>query len=687
MNTRIFLSFLLISSPALVRAQTSPGATAATGTAVVKLDPFVVSSGFDEKTAFDLAQGTAILNGDELRARVAATIGESLAGTPGVSATSYGPGASRPVIRGLGGDRVRVLDNGVGALDASNVSPDHNTALEPLFATGIEVLRGPATLLYGSSAVGGAVNVIGNEVPATAPAKPVLGSVELRGAGAADERTGVAAFTLGGTGFALQLNALTQRTGDLAIPGVARTDAAAPAVQPAGTLPNSDLTTRSGSLGAAWFFPAGRLGAAVSTYTTLYGVPTDEPISIKMHQRRLDLQGELNPGGGWVKALRARFDLGDYRHSEVADRTTINTTFRNQAWEGRIEVPHVWSTKLSGTFGVQAARSDFSAVGEEVVTPPSITSSQAVFVLEEWKFPGGAFQAGARLERQSVRLGEVDPALPAVPGYGAVSGQKATDNGTSGSAGLVLYPARDWSIGANLAYTERLPTAQERFSNGPHGGTAAWEVGTAALAREKSVGFDLGVRRRAGFVTGSVGIFLNRFRGYVFEDELPLTAIPAGNNPDGLTPYQFVAKDAEFRGAEADLTLHLYDANGRRLHLDLMADSVRAEQTTDHVPLPRTPPVHYGVGLRWEDAHWQLEVETQTAARQDRVAAAESPTAGSTRLNASIAYTRETPRAGWQIFARGQNLTNREARAHPSFLKEFAPLPGRGVTVGTRVTF
>lgn len=686
MNTRIFISLLLISVTALARAQTSPAATAA-GNPVVKLDPFVVSSGFDEKTAFDLAQGTAILNGAELRARVAATIGESLAGTPGVSATSYGPGASRPVIRGLGGDRVRVLDNGVGALDASNVSPDHNTALEPLFATGIEVLRGPATLLYGSSAVGGAVNVIGNQIPSAAPAKPLLGSVELRGAGATDERTGVAALTFGGPGFALQLNALTQRTGDLAIPGVARSDAGAPAFQAAGTLPNSDLTTRSGSLGAAWFFSAGRLGAAVSTYATLYGVPTDEPISINLHQRRLNLQGELNPGGGWIKALRARFDLGDYQHSEVADRTTVNTTFRNRAWEGRVEAPHAWSANLSGTFGVQAARSDFSAVGEEVVTPPSVTSSQALFVLEEWKFPGGAFQAGARLERQSVRLGEVDPSLPAVPGYGAVSGQRVTDTGTSGSAGLVLYPARDWSLGANLAYTERLPTAQERFSNGPHGGTGAWEVGTAALAPEKSVGLDLSVRRRAGFVTGSVGVFVNRFRDYVFEDELPLAAIPVGNNPDGLTPFQFVAKDAEFRGAEADLTFHLYEAGGRRLHLDLMADTVRAEQTTDRVPLPRTPPRHYGIGLRWEDSRWQLAVETRTAARQDRITASESPTAGSTQLNASLAYTRETSKAGWEIFARGQNLTNREVRAHQSFLKEFAPLPGRGVTVGTRVTF
>jgi iron complex outermembrane receptor protein len=683
MNTRIFLSLFLLATGALGRAQTAPAA----GGPVVKLEPFIVSSGFDEKTAFDLAQGTAILNGTELRAHLAATIGESLAGTPGVSATSYGPGASRPVIRGLGGDRVRVLDNGVGALDASNVSPDHNTALEPLFATSIEVLRGPATLLYGSSAVGGAVNVIGNEIPSAAPAKSWLGSLELRGGGAGHERTGVAALTAGGPAGAVQLNLLDQQAGDIVIPGVARTDADAPVVQPAGTLPNSDLTTRSGSLGASWFFPRGRLGAAVSSYKTVYGVPTDEPISIDMDQRRLELQGELEPGAGLLKAVRARFDFGNYRHSEVSDRTTINTTFRNRAWEGRLEAAHVWSASLSGTAGFQAARSDLSAVGEEVVTPPSVTSSQAFFVLEEWKFRGGAVQAGARLERQSIRLGDVDPALPAVAGYRAVSGQEVTETGASGSAGLVLYPARDWSIGANLAFTDRLPTAQERFSNGPHGGTGAWEVGTSNLSAERSLGFDLSLRRRVGFVTGSVGIFLNRFRGYIYEEALPSATIPAASNPDGLVPYQFVAKDAEFRGGEADLTLHLYDRKGRRLHLDLMADSVRAEQTTNHVPLPRTPPKHYGIRLRWETTRWRGSVETKTAARQDRVAPAESPTAAHTLLNASLAYGITTPKAGWDFFVRGENLTNREARVHQSFLKEFAPLPGRGVTLGTRVTF
>lgn len=686
MNHRIFLSLLLVSLVAPSRAQTQP-ATAPASSSVVRLEPFVVSSGFDDKTAFDLAQGSAILNGTELRERLAATLGESLAGTPGVSATSYGPGASRPVIRGLGGDRVRVLDNGVGTLDASNVSPDHNSSVEPLFASSIEVLRGPATLLYGSSAVGGAVNVIGNAVPSTAPTKPYVGSIELRGAGPAHERTGVAAITTGGPGFAIQWNALSQRSDDVAIPGVARIDADAPAVQPEGTLPNSDLTTRSGSLGAAWFFPDGRLGAAISSYYTLYGVPTDEPISIDMHQRRLELQGEFNPGPGFLRSLRGRFALGDYEHSEVADRTTINTTFRNKAWEGRLEASHGWSPSLGGTAGIQGSRSDFSAVGEEVVTPPSVTTNQAAFFLEEWKFTGGAVQFGSRIERQNIRLGDVDPALPAVAGYQASSGQEVTDTGTSGSAGLVLYPAADWSIGANFAYTERLPTAQERFSNGPHGGTGAWEVGTSGLGKERSLGFDLSIRRRVGFVTGSIGLFQNRFRGYIYEQELPAATISVTDNPDGLTPYQFVAKDAEFRGGEVDLTLHLYDREGRRLHLDFTADTVRAEQTTDHVPLPRTPPAHYGIKLSWQDPHWQLALETRTTARQDRIDSTETTTAGYTLLNASIAYGLTTTRATWEVFVRGENLTDREARVHQSFLKEFAPLPGRGVTVGTRLSF
>ncbi|MDD2764564.1 MAG: TonB-dependent receptor [Opitutaceae bacterium] len=687
MSTSHCFPFLLLCAAAIVRGQTVPPSVAA-GEKIYQLDTVVVSAGSDAKTAFDLAQGTSILAGDELRLRSQATLGDTLAATPGVNATFYGPGASRPIIRGLGGDRVRVLADSVGALDASNISPDHNVAIEPLFASRIEVLRGPATLLYGSSAVGGVVNVIDNRIPDTPGDGQLHGAVEARGFGAGDERAGIAAVGAGQQNLAIQIDALRQKTDDVKIPGVARIDAGAPSGQPGGTLPNSAIDTKDGSFGATAFWSAGRIGASIHRYETVYGVPVAEdlPITIDLKQTRFDLAGDITQPFGIFRSAKLRLGYGRYRHAEL-DGGDAATTFRNHAWEGRLELPHAAIGAVTGTVGLQAAQSDFSAVGGEVVTPPSRTTSGAVFVLEELKREGVTYQLGARLESQTIRLGEVDPGLPSLPGYTATSGQEKKSTGGSGSLGVVLYPRKDCSVGLSLAYTERLPTAQEFFSNGPHGGTNAYEVGTTGLRKEKSLGLDLSLRQRAGFVTGSISGFGNRFAGYIFEQRLPTDAIPEDNNPEGLTPYQFIAKDALFYGGEIEAILHLVERQGHHVHLDLMADYVHAEQTTDDEPLPRMPPWRVGGRVRYEDARWRIGCEVRHAGRQDHVAAPETETAGYTLLSADVSYQLAAGRVRYELFARGENLTNTTARVSTSFLKEFAPLPGRGVTLGVRASF
>lgn len=683
MSSSFRLAPFLFASTALLAAPSAELAFDET----ISLDTLVVSSGFDHKTAFDLAQGTSLLAGTELHRRVQGTLGETLSATAGVNATSFGPGASRPIIRGLGGDRIRVLENGVGSLDASAISPDHSSTLEPLFARQIEVLRGPATLLYGSSAVGGVVNVIDNRIPERPAPNPLTGTLEVRRFGPADESTAVASFLAGSKAFAVQLNALRRDTRDLDIPGVARIDADAPAAQRVGTLPNSDTETSSASLGATWFGARGHFGAAVSNYETDYGVPVDEPVSIAMRRRRLDLHGELTEPFGLFRGAKAQFGVGDYSHSEILDHKVVNTTFENQAWEGRVELAHAFNDTISGTWGAQFSRSDFVAVGDEVVTPPYVMNTGALFALEEWKRGPVSFQLGGRVETQSITLGDVPDDLPAVPDYSAHSGQKQRDTGVSGSAGIVYYPARDWSVGLSLAYTERLPTAQELFSNGPHGGTGAWEVGRAGLDLEKSVGLDLSIRKRAGFVTGSIGAFVNRFQGHIFEQQLAADAIPADANEEGLTPYQFTAKDAEFYGAEAELALHLIDRAEHSLHLEFMSDYVHAQQTTDDEPLPRIPPLRVGAALRFASGRWQAGVAVRAVARQQRITATETPTNGYTLLNVDVAYALPIGRATCELFARGTNLTDENARVHASFLKDFAPLPGRGVLAGVRATF
>lgn len=675
------------------RAQIPPPAASAVSVApdekIERLDAVVVSAGPDPRTAFDLTQGTFVLAGDELHQIVQGTLGETLAGTPGVASTYYGPGASRPVIRGLGGDRIRVLDNGIGALDASNVSPDHNTTLEPLFASRIEVLRGPSTLFYGGSAVGGVVNVIDDTIPETAPDGSVHGDLEVRGGGPARERAAILSAGGGSGRLALHVNALARRTSDLRIRGVPRIDADAPAGQVGGVLPDSASDTETVAAGAGWFGAVGRAGVGITRYETTYGVPTDEAgISIDMRQTRFDATGEVTHPFGIFRSGRIRLSYGDYRHAELSDGNVTNTIFTSRAWEGRIELPHAAIGGLTGTVGVQGSRSDFSAVGEEVATPPSLACSGAIFAVEELKLGDAAtLQLGGRVEGESIELGDVDPGLPTLPGYDARSGQTKRFAGLSGSAGVVAYPAKGWALAVAVACTTRLPTAQELFSNGPHGGTGAYEIGTTGLRNESSVGFDLSVRRRAGFVTGSLAVFASRSRNFIFEEELPADAIPAVNNPEGLTPFRFVARAAEFRGAEVEVELHFIDESTRHLHLALTSDYVRAEQTGDRQPLPRIPPLRYGAKLSCDDGRWRAEAGFRHAMKQSRVAPGEPETPGYTLVDASVGYVIPTLRVSYELFLRGSNLGNAAAREHASFLKEFAPLPGRGVVAGVRAAF
>jgi len=418
-----------------------------------------------------------------------------------------------------------------------------------------------------------------------------------------------------------------------------------------------------------------------------------------MRQRRADLRAETTQLQGFFKSARVRFGLADYTHAEI-DTTTgrPNTTFKNKAYEGRAELTQQEAGNLSGTLGAQTSRSDFSAAGQEVVTPPSLTTTNALFALESYQLtPALSLQFGGRYERQSIRLGNVNPLLPAYPGYSATTGEKRTDHGFSFSTGVVYSPAKDYSLGFSIATSQRVPSAQEIFSNGPHGGTNSYEIGTSALDKETSTSLDLTLRKRTGYVTGSVGVFTNQFKNFIFEQRDPTTYFdetsgrflpyPASSGGGSLPIYQFIAKDAFFYGGEAEVTIHLVDTTTDRLHLDLTSDYVHAEQTTDHEALPRIPPLRFGSGLRFEHGPWTAGVSMRHAFRQDRVASGETETPGYTLLGADLSYRLSWSRTEWELFARGSNLANADARVSTSFLKAVAPLPGRSVTWGVRLTF
>ncbi len=644
-------------------------------------DEIVVSAG-GPRLQLEVAQPTTVLSDEELDQRRDLTLGETLAHQPGVSSTFFGPGASRPVIRGLGGDRVRMLSDGIGSSDASNLSPDHAVSLDPLSADRIEVLRGPSTLLYGSTAIGGVVNVLDERIPSFPATAAVAGSVEASAGSAADERTGGVKLGGGGGSFAWHLDYSQRETDDYEIPGFAEVDP--DEGEEAGRVENSAVEAESGSLGLSWIGDAALVGLSVSGFDTLYGVPghahegedAEEPpeeeeeaaVRIDLEQRRVDLKAEVQRPFGPFRGAKLRLGRTDYEHREL-EGEEIGTLFTNEGWEGRFELIQEQRGPWSGSVGVQLATSDFAAIGEEAFVPPSQTDSLAVFAFEEVALPGdrARLQLGGRYERQ-----ELAPEGEGVP--------DRSFDGFSGSLGLVWEPNADWSASLSLARSERLPTATELYADGPHVATRAFEIGDPDLDSEVSLGLDASVSKRTGWLTTTLSVFANRFDGYVFER-------PTGEEEDGLAVFELSQEGAEFYGAELEGLLHLYEGTDSHLHLQVGADFVRAELRDSGDPLPRIPPRRFTLGVNYHWHRFRTWAEAVRAEEQDRVAANEAPTDGYTLVNAGVSYRFFVAGRVLDLMLRGRNLTDEEARNHVSFLKDLVPLPGRDVNLGLRFTF
>ncbi|MDP2137466.1 MAG: TonB-dependent receptor [Candidatus Didemnitutus sp.] len=676
-------------------------ATTATTDPAVKLDHFVVSASPFQRNQTDLAQATSILTGTALSLRQQPSLGETLAGLPGISSTFFGPGASRPIIRGLGGDRIRILENGTGTIDASSVSPDHAVGVEPFLIDRIEVVRGPASLLYGSSAVGGVVNLLTHRIETEVPVRPISGLLEARAETATDEHAwggivNVAASLSGERAVVLHLDGFRRQTSDVKIPGYAKsagiraveTAAALAGGGPApefarGALPNSGVDSRGGAAGLSFVTTAGHLGFAYSGFDTFYGVPKEEDVKIDLRQRRLDLQGETTQAFGLFSGARVKVGAADYSHRELEDGT-VGTTFSNRGYDARAELLHTDLGGLAGVWGVQAGRSRLEALGDEAFLPPSQTSSLALFAFEEFRVGAFTPQFGGRFETQEIDLRDG-------------TDRARDDRMFSFSVGTVWNPAAGFVVGLSLTRTERAPNAQELYADGPHLGTGAFEIGDATLSRERSLGAELNVRRRIGFVTGEVSVFANKFSGYLHEAATGEVAVDRGGHvliapaavlagEETLDVYQFVSTDADFHGAEAEAILHLHDTAQHKLDLRIATDFTRAEDGRGR-PLPRIPAMRHTVGVIWQQGPWSAGADWQFTRAQNRLAANEEPSAGYGLLGAHAAWRQERGDGAWEIFVRGSNLTNEEARPHTSFLKNSAPLPGRRVGAGVRWIF
>ncbi len=708
------LTFLSSSLHAAQSAPTAPSSSPPTpghshaNSTTLALDEFVTSATPFARNQVDLAQATTVLSGRSLLMKQQATLGETLSAEAGISATYFGPGASRPIIRGLGGDRIRLLENGVGTLDASVASPDHAVSVEPFLVERIEVVRGPASLLYGSNAVGGAVNVITHRIETELPDERVRGGLELRVGSAADEFArgavlDVAAKSGADHAVVFHFDAFRRGTSDVRIPGFAestriRDEEAAEAAdhgelahpETRGRLPNSALDAESGAAGISLVGKKGHFGLSYSGFDTNYGVPGHAHetsaaegeaagVRIALRQRRTDVQGEWRGDLGWFTA--ARFKLGHvrYRHAEREPDGEIGTVFTNRGYDSRFELLHGDSLAWSGALGAHRTRSDFAAAGAEAFLPPSVTESQALFAFEEITRGPLTWQFGGRVEQTDIEAES--------------RGTKRTTE-PSGSLGALWKLNSVHTLAVSIAHTGRSPNAQELFADGPHAGTQAYEQGDRNLNPERSLSLELSLRRREGFVTGALTVFTNRFRGFIFEQPTHVLAVERNGaweftdnptNEAGLPVYRTVQRDANFWGAEVETLWHLHEKRDWQLDLRLAADFTRAREGGRN--LPRIPPARATVGLLWATVNWSTGAEVQFGSSQNRVAANETPSEGYNLVSAHVsrAFTRGHVRA--EVFLRGTNLLDEEIRPHASFVKELAPLAGRGVTAGVRLTF
>lgn len=616
-------------------------------------EAIVVTSGLEATALGESARPITVVADLDLAARLKPTLGETLAEQPGVSSTSFGPGASRPVIRGLGGDRVRILQGGVGMADASNTSPDHAVSFDPLSAEQIEVLRGPATLLYGSTAIGGVVNVIDGRIPESIPDHSVGGVVDLALGSVSREKQGGASLHGGGGRVAWHFDGLRRETDDVRIP------------TSEGRLANSATENTSGSAGVSVVGDRGFFGASVSMFDTTYGIPSEEDVKIDLQQRRLDLKGAIREPFGAFRGAKFRFGVANYEHAEL-EGEEIGTKFENDAYEGRLELLHKDAGPFQGAFGFQAYSRDLTVTGEEAFLPPTGTKSFAGFILEEAGKGRARLALGGRVEHQKVSV---------------VDGDSRSMTGVSGSLGLTVRADKGFSFGLSLAHSERLPGAEELFSDGPHAATAAFEVGDPGLAKEKSLGFDASIKKTGARVNADVSFFRNAFDGYIFERF-------TDDEEDGLRVVRYEQRDARFWGFESQVSLSLFESAGRHLDVEASADYVRAAIEPTDEPLPRIAPMRVGAAFHYRDTRFDVRGEVRRTATQDRVSAFETETPGHTFVNASASYRIfGGARTITDILVRATNMANTLGRNHVSYLKDLAPLPGRDIRAAVRLRF
>lgn len=647
----------------------------AQGTDVGVPDITVYGTG-QKKSAFDITPTVSELSGQRLQKKKQSTLGETLSREAGVTSSYFGPNSSRPVIRGQDGERVRILQNSLGVLDASGASADHAVAMEPLAVERIEIVRGPGALLYGSSAVGGVVNMVTNRIPEKMPAE-FRARTEGRYSSVDQGRAGVAIVDGGiGSKWAYHLDASARGAEDFMVPGYARSTQRRLNDPPTeeeerGRVYNSFNRTWNGSVGSSYVFEKGFLGASYSSYASKYGTVTERFVHIDMRQQRFDLAGQIGMEG-FVDNLRMKNSYSAYRHEEIEGGET-GTRFKNDGDELRLEATHKPVGDYVGIFGLQGSYFDFSAEGDEKFLPATKNEAYSFFIFEEKQSGVLRPSLGARVDQSAVRVTETLPA-----------GSDTERSFTGGSLALGAHYefVPKWALVLNTSYTERAPNYQELFANGPHIATGVFEQGDTNLDKERSHAAELSVRHEGDGTQGRVTGFLQDYADYI------VLAPTGGTDPgSGLPIYNYGAAHARFYGAELELRQRIPAKVPGVLEAEFKLDTLRGINRDTGDSLPRVTPMRETLALIYKANSFQTEVEWQRSERQTHTAPNETSTREFNILNLGAEAPLRLVGARLNVFARVNNVLNEKARSHVSLLKDVSPLPGRNVVVGLQATF
>ena len=654
-------------------------------------DQAIVVTGV-RKRVQDVLGSVSVLDEAELNRAVRPSIGDTLAQLPGVSATSFGPKASAPVLRGLQGARAEVLTDGLGSLDMSALGPDHEVAINAITAERIEVLRGPAALLFGSSAIGGVVNVIDARIPRRIPEGAVgFDGLALYGSAANERAINGSLDVPLGDHFVLHADGNYDKTGDLKIGGFVLSKSlreqamASPdpdiraLAELKGTLPHSASRTAEGALGLAYVDGALNIGVSVTRHTSRYQVPIRDSLvpgeeaeqpTLDPRQTRYDVRAEI-PLSGFFSQVRARGGYSKYHHDELNAAGAVETSFFSNGGEGRLELVQHDRSGWGGTSGVEYLARNARIRGDEKFLPDSRQKQASLFTLQTYVKGRFRFEGGARIESNTLTA-KADAQI----GSPAEAAKFTT---VSASLGAQYELADGWRAGLTLSHSERAPAVDELFANGPHGGSETFEVGDPDLKAEKSNGAELSLHGTAGPVHLSGSLYYNRYSNFIFQ-------APTGVVEDDLPVYKFLEGKADYYGFEVQSDARFGKALGIEWGGEFQADAVHA--TVDNFgPAPLIPPLRVMGALTGSRGQFDGRLELQRAFAHDRTAPNETDTPGYTLLNAALDWHPFAKNPALTLSLLGNNLLDVDVRRSTSILKDYAPLAGRDIRLSARVSF